>query len=153
MLKLAILCGGPSGERGVSLNSARSFLDHTYPLDVDLTVLYMDPKGSFYQLTPAQLYSNTPSDFDFKLAQTAVQLDEKSLLSILNKMDLVFPLIHGIYGEDGELQDFLEKHQIPFVGSPSEVCRRGFNKYRAQEFLKKKQFSNSPLFAHPIERG
>ncbi len=144
MLKLAILCGGPSGERGVSLNSARSFLDHTYPLDVDLTVLYMDPKGSYCQLTPSQLYSNTPSDFDFKLAQTAVQLDEKSLIAILKKMDLVFPLIHGIYGEDGTLQSFLEKHAIPFVGSPSEVCRKGFNKYRAQEFLKKNDFPTLP---------
>jgi len=144
MLKLAILCGGPSGERGVSLNSARSFLDHTSLLDVELTVLYVDPKGIYYKLTPAQLYSNTPSDFDFKLSQTSVQLTEASLISLLCKMDLVFPLIHGAYGEDGSLQAFFESHRIPFVGSSSEVCRQGFNKYRAQEILKKNGFSTAP---------
>ena len=57
---------------------------------------------------------------------------------------MVFPLIHGIYGEDGTLQSFFEKHAIPFVGSPSDVCRRGFNKYRAQEFLKKNNFPTLP---------
>src|SRR3990167_10739148 len=97
MLNLAIICGGPSGERGISLNSARSFLDHVEPLDVQLTVLYVDLQLKFYHLSAGQLYSNTPSDFDFKLGEC---LEEGQLVRLLTGMDLVFPLIHGVFGED-----------------------------------------------------
>src|SRR6185437_15842759 len=100
MLKIAIICGGPSKERGISLNSARSVLDHTSELGIELIVLYINPKGQYYQITPAQLYSNTPSDFDFKLANNSVHLNEASLIKLLQSVDLVFPLVHGIYGED-----------------------------------------------------
>jgi D-alanine--D-alanine ligase len=147
MLKLAIICGGPSLERGISLNSARSFLDHTSLFEIELTVLYMNSKSQYYLITPSQLYSNTPSDFDFKLAQTSTFLDETALINILKKVDLVFPIIHGTYGEDGTLQKLLESHHIPFVGSPSDVCHKSFNKYQARAQLKKHNFETLP-FAH-----
>jgi len=144
MLNLAILCGGPSLERGISLNSARSFLDHTYPLDIHLTVIYIDPKKRFFKLTPGQLYSNTPSDFDFKLSKES-QLTEAQLIALLKEMDLTFPVIHGAYGEDGELQKFFEKNHIPFVGSPSDVCHTIFNKYEARKFLESIHFPALPF--------
>lgn len=147
MLKLAIICGGPSLERGISLNSARSFLDHSSQFDIELTVLYLNPKGKYYQITPSQLYSNTPSDFDFKLAQTSRFLDDADLIKLLKNVDLVFPIIHGSYGEDGTLQKFLESHNIPFVGSPSTVCHNIFNKYLARAQLEKHHFPTLP-FAH-----
>lgn len=144
MLKLAIICGGPSRERGISLNSARSFLDHTSLFEMELTVLYVNSKGQYYLITPSQLYSNTPSDFDFKLAQTSTFLDETALIAILKSIDLVFPIIHGSYGEDGTLQKLLESHNIPFVGSSSEVCHGIFNKYQARALLKKHHFDTLP---------
>jgi len=145
MIHLALICGGPSGERGISLNSARSFLDHVGSLDLQLTVLYVNPKGLYYVLTSGQLYSNTPADFDFKLSRNARFLEEKDLLLLLRSMDLVFPLIHGAYGEDGALQEFLEEHKIPYVGSSSEVCRFVFNKYRAAQFLQSRGFPILPF--------
>ncbi|MES2272601.1 MAG: hypothetical protein V4487_00215, partial [Chlamydiota bacterium] len=147
MLNIAIICGGPSRERGISLNSARSFLDHTSSLDLCLTVFYVNPKGAYYQLTPGQLYSNTPSDFDFKLAQNATPLNETSLIARLLGVDLVFPLIHGTYGEDGALQQFLETHRIPFVGASSRVCRTIFNKYLARKMLMENGFQTLPSMA------
>ena len=144
MFKLAIICGGPSLERGISLNSARSFLDHTSPLGIDLIPLYVDQKLEYYRLTKSQLYSNTPSDFDFKLKQIAVPLNEIELVALLKEVDLVFPLIHGVYGEDGTLQAFLEKHSIPFVGSSSAVCQEIFDKQKARERMQKSGFSTLP---------
>jgi len=144
MFKLAIICGGPSLERGISLNSARSFLDHTGPLGIDLIPLYVDQKLEYYRLTKSQLYSNTPSDFDFKLKQVAVPLSEPELIALLKEVDLVFPIIHGAYGEDGTLQAFLERHGIPFVGSSSAVCQEIFDKQKARERMRKKGFSTLP---------
>jgi D-alanine--D-alanine ligase len=142
-MKIAIICGGPSEERGVSLNSARSFLDHTSSLRIEIIPFYMNIKGDFYQLTKGQLYSNTPSDFDFKLKEISFLLSEKAFIERLEEVDLVFPIIHGTYGEDGKIQDLLEKNQIPFIGSSSAVCRSVFDKYEARKILEKKGY---PVF-------
>ena len=138
-MHLAIMCGGPSKERGISLNSARSLMDHCQ--DFDLTILYVDCQKRFYHLKERQLYSNTPSDFDFKLEDP---LSESALTTILETVDCVFPAIHGAFGEDGALQDFLETLKIPFVGSSSTACRKMFYKHQASLVLKENGFSFCP---------
>ena len=142
MLKIGIICGGPSRERGISLNSARSLLDHTSFLEIESAVLYVNPQGLYFLLTPGQLYSNTPSDFDFKLG--SAPLDEPALLAFLRSQDLIFPTIHGAYGEDGVLQEFLERHKIPYVGSGSRACRTLFNKGSAHRFFTEHGFASLP---------
>jgi D-alanine-D-alanine ligase len=42
--------------------------------------------------------------------------------------DVVFPVLHGTFGESGELQEILEQRKIPFVGSGSKASRLGMNK-------------------------
>lgn len=50
-------------------------------------------------------------------------------LSALDKpCDVVFPVLHGEWGEDGQLQEILENRHIPFVGSGSHASRLGMNK-------------------------
>lgn len=143
-LKIAVLCGGPSKERGISLNSARSVLDHLSGEKVEITPFYVDPSLNFYELSRPQIYSNTPSDFDFKLRETSKRLGEDELLARLREFDLVFPAIHGAFGEDGHLQELLEDYGIPFVGSPSLCCRKMFNKNRASFLLEKAGFHTLP---------
>ncbi|MDF2576518.1 MAG: ddlA [Chlamydiales bacterium] len=138
--KIALICGGPSLERGISLNSARSLLDHIADHSIEVIPLYVDQYKNFYLLSASQLYSNTPSDFDFKLAQTGKKLDESSIIENLKKADLVFPAIHGEFGETGELQLFLEKHNIPYIGCSSDVCKTMFNKYEAIQNLEKNKY-------------
>jgi len=70
-LRVGIVCGGPSAERGVSLNSARSVLDHIQGEDLIVSCYYIDSAMNAFAISPAQLYSNTPSDFDFKLESLA----------------------------------------------------------------------------------
>jgi D-alanine--D-alanine ligase len=144
MLDIAVICGGISEERGISLNSARSFLDHTCLFNIQLTMIYVNPEGEYYRLTPSQLYSNTPSDFDFKLARIAQKLEKHHLVSLLKQVDLAFPLIHGVFGEDGTLQAFLEEHHIPYVGSCSATCKRIFNKYTMHTYLQSHGFPSLP---------
>ncbi len=133
--RLAVLCGGPSQERGISLNSARSLLDHLSPQGLEITAIYVDLQLNFFALSSAQLYSNTPADFDFKLKQLAEPLSREELRRRLQAVDLVFPAIHGSFGEDGELQSLLESWQIPFVGSSAKACRAMYFKDRATQAL------------------
>lgn len=139
MLKVALLCGGPSLERGISLNSARSVLDHLGS-DVEIIPIYFDHKKNAYEISRSQLYSNTPSDFDFKLAETGKPLNKKMLIKRLKEMDICFPVIHGAFGEDGELQAFLEKNKIPFVGSSSQACKLAFDKHDANKYIAQQDF-------------
>ena len=135
-ISVAILCGGPSLERGISLNSARSVMDHLGSLGVDIVPIYFNEKKQAYKISRGQLYSNTPSDFDFKLKKTGKELSTQSLVKVLKSVSIVFPCIHGTYGEDGEIQQFLEKHKIPFVGSDSKSCKGAFDKFRANEYIR-----------------
>ncbi len=142
--RIAVICGGPSMERGISLNSARSLLDHLNGAGIEIVPVYVDIEKNFYLLSIAQLYCNTPSDFDFKLSNHATRLDLSRLLAELNGCDIVFPCIHGEYGEDGELQMLLEKHNIPFIGSSSAACTAMFNKYDASIKLAEFGFDTLP---------
>lgn len=141
--KLAIICGGPSLERGISLNSARSVMDHLWHLDIQ--IFYVSPSLRYYALSPNQLYSNTPEDFDFKIHQTGAHYTQEALVEKLKQYDIVLPLIHGEYGEDGQLQAFLETYEIPYMGSSQKACQAMFFKDLAQKTLHEFGYSTLPM--------
>ncbi|KAL0310042.1 UNVERIFIED_CONTAM: D-alanine--D-alanine ligase [Sesamum radiatum] len=130
ILRVGIVCGGPSPERGISLNSARSVLDHIQGDDLHVSCYYIDCNFKAYAISNAQVYSNTPADFDFKLESLAKGFKSLSdfVEHLATSVDIVFPVIHGRFGEDGGIQELLEKSNIPFVGTPSNECRKAFDK-------------------------
>lgn len=144
-MKVAVLCGGPSLERGISLNSARSFCDHIDFLNLEVIVIYFDPDCRAYLISKEHLYSNTPSDFDFKLNEIGQFLDRQHWIAQLKKAAITFPLIHGEFGEGGMLQALLEEEGIAFVGSKKEACHLCFDKARARGALQKWGYS-TPAF-------
>ena len=143
-MKIALICGGPSLERGISLNSARSVLDHLDSDAIKIVPFYLDTKKNAYSISREQLYSNTPSDFDFKLRQAASALSQNQFIRALKDTGIVFPVMHGPFGEDGGIQRFLESHRIPFVGSDSAACKKAFDKYSSNEYIKEKGFFSLP---------
>lgn len=143
-VRVGVICGGPSRERGISLNSARSVMEHLLGIGVEVIPFYVDHHERWYQLSPAQLYSNTPSDFDFKLQTVATPLDEATVERALRALDAVFPLIHGHYGEDGTLPAKLAAWGIPFVGSTATTCATMYDKSVAQQQLQQAGFATLP---------
>ncbi len=143
-MKIALICGGPSPERGISLNSARSVMDHLSSNKIEIIPFYLDLHRRPYKISTAQLYSNTPSDFDFKLSQTATPLNQAAFIRELKKTSIVFPAIHGTYGEDGGLQRFLERHNIPYIGSNATACANIFDKFRAHKIIHDLGFFTMP---------
>ena len=143
-LKIAILCGGPSLERGISLNSARSVCDHLQSDEIEVLPIYFDHYKNAYEISRGQLYSNTPSDFDFKLQNASKPLSESAFHKLLKSVDLAFPVMHGAFGEDGEIQRVLTKHGIPFIGSDKEACYNCFDKHRSNEIIDANNFFTLP---------
>ncbi len=142
--KIGLICGGPSLERGISLNSARSVLGYLDGDGIEIVPFYLDQQKKAYAISKAQLYSNTPSDFDFKLKQTAKALNQKEFIRQLKQTDIVFPAMHGQYGEDGGIQRLLEQHKIPYVGSSADTCRAVFDKYNSNQAIRKAGFFALP---------
>ncbi|XP_068641876.1 uncharacterized protein [Aristolochia californica] len=147
-LRVGIICGGPSAERGISLNSARSVLDHIEGFDLNVFCYYIDCNLNAYAISSAQLYSNTPADFDFKLESLAQGFESLSefVEHLATSVDIVFPVIHGRFGEDGGIQELLEKANVPFVGTRSKECQQAFDKYDASVELRKQGFVTVPSF-------
>lgn len=146
ILRVGVICGGPSAERGISLNSARSVLDHIQGDDLQISCYYIDYNLNAYAISSAQMYSNTPADFDFKLDSLAQGFESLSEFAhhLAATVDIVFPVIHGRFGEDGGIQELLEKFDIPFVGTQSRECRKAFDKYDASLELERQGFVTVP---------
>lgn len=142
--QLVIICGGPSQERGISLNSARSLYDNLAGDKYEISLLYVNPDLRFFKITEAQIYSNTPLDFDYKLQHSSQELTKPELMDFLKKVDLVFPAIHGKFGEDGQLQSILEEAGVNYVGSGPDACLNTANKRFCQDILKKNGFYTLP---------
>ncbi|XP_010921077.1 uncharacterized protein [Elaeis guineensis] len=147
-LRVGLVCGGPSAERGISLNSARSVLDHIQGEDLHVSCYYIDCDLNAYAISPAQLYSNTPADFDFKLESLAQGFQSLSDFAahLAVSVDIVFPVIHGRFGEDGGIQELFEKANVPFVGTSSYECCQAFDKYNASLELSNQGFVTVPSF-------
>ncbi len=56
-----------------------------------------------------------------------------NLSALDHPADVIFPVLHGRFGESGELQEILEKRNLPFVGSGSRALRLGMDKVAAKE--------------------
>ncbi|KAJ7451573.1 D-alanyl-alanine synthetase A [Mycena latifolia] len=103
--RVLILAGGRSGEHEVSLTSARSLL----------SAMQKSPHLSAKAVVSA-LADSTPRHGGELTLENAVQPGD---------YDIVFPLMHGPFGEDGTVQGMLELAGIPYVGSgvlASAVC-------------------------------
>ncbi|CAI5928980.1 unnamed protein product, partial [Closterium sp. NIES-64] len=147
-LRVAVICGGPSEERGISLNSARSVVDHLEARDVEIKTYYVDPFSRVFAIPTTQMYSNTPADFDFKLRSMAPPFPSLPAFAahLSEAVDIVFPVIHGKFGEDGGIQALLEQHGIPFVGTSSAAARNAFDKYACAQHMKRCGFPTLPSF-------
>ncbi|GAV82576.1 Dala_Dala_lig_N domain-containing protein [Cephalotus follicularis] len=92
-----------------------------------------------------QFYSNT---------RVILILNCKALSSSLSEfaeqlapsVDIVFPVIHDRFSEDGGFQELLEKYNVPFVGIGSRECQQAFDKYIASLELSKQGFVIVPSF-------
>lgn len=135
---VGVLCGGPSPERGISLNSARSALDH---LQDDLVVVhpyYVDVGLDAYRISQAQMYCNTPSDFDFKLQDSGQRFQnlQEFAQHLQEEMDVVLPALHGVWGEDGGVQKLLEDAGVPFIGTGAAEAEAAFDKVRSSTTMR-----------------
>jgi D-alanine-D-alanine ligase len=115
MQTILILCGGESGEHEVSLQSANS-IARFIPVDRYRAILVgIDKNGQW--VTGDPLFKNADDPSRIALADDLEPAVLAGRLINGEKIDAVFPIIHGTHGEDGALQGLLQMHHLPYVGS------------------------------------
>jgi D-alanine-D-alanine ligase len=104
-LRVALLAGGRSSEHDISLASARSVLEALEPDRYDVTEIGIERDGR-WELGAGET-----------TAETLPVPYEGGPLERLGRVDVVFPILHGPFGEDGTVQGLLELAGIPYVGA------------------------------------
>lgn len=107
--KLLVLCGGQSSEHIISRMSCTSVLNNLNKEKYDLTLVGIDLDGSWYYLDTNQ--SDLASD---TWLENSKLVDD--VYGLLKGQDVAFPVLHGLYGEDGTIQGLFELAKVPYVG-------------------------------------
>ena len=105
--KLGVVFGGMSNEHDVSVISASSVVRYLDKNKYEILLVYIDKDGCWY-------YSDELSDvinFDLKCYQKV-----ENICDFLKQFEVIFPVLHGKYGEDGTIQGLFEMLGISYVG-------------------------------------
>jgi D-alanine-D-alanine ligase len=119
--RVAIICGGQSSEHPISCISARGVLSAIDKNKFEPVLMGITEKGAWVELHDASEFVTGSDGLPYVPENApAIRADIAGFSSANGRslsIDLVFPLLHGAYGEDGTVQGFLEMAGIPYVGS------------------------------------
>lgn len=117
-IRVGVIFGGRSGEHEVSLNSARSVMRALNPEKYEVVQIGITPQGQWLTGEAMQALTAGPSDATSQsLVQSGSSETQISQLAASNAIDVIFPVLHGTYGEDGTVQGLLELADVPYVGA------------------------------------
>lgn len=123
--RVAVIFGGKSAEHEISLMSAKNVVNALDPNKYEAILIGIDAKGNWKYLKEAQTLLNSGKLTKFTSEQkntkeiSVIPGKETSSLSMDGQsitVDVVFPVLHGPFGEDGTIQGMLKLLNIPYVG-------------------------------------
>jgi D-alanine-D-alanine ligase len=157
-IRVGIVFGGRSGEHEISLRSARSVMEaidkekyEVVPIGVSKEGQWLvggDPmKALAAKVDPrllkapesAQPEDRPPPSGVESQALTVVADEEAAVVpraSLLSELDVIFPVLHGPYGEDGTVQGLLELAGLPYVGAGVTGSALGMDKIIFKDVMK-----------------
>lgn len=121
MLKLAVLFGGKSTEHNISIVSGTNVIASLNKDKYEIYPIYIDREGTFYKYTK-KVCDIKPLAVDDEIKELE-KID--SITAYLADIDVVFPVLHGLYGEDGTIEGLLEVLGKKYVGCgvlSSAIC-------------------------------
>jgi D-alanine-D-alanine ligase len=142
-IRVGVIFGGRSGEHEVSLRSARAVIDAIDRTKYEVVPIAITKEGNWLapakaaEMLPAETARSLPSARKSENRNDVAiigdpsrgglyKLDSNS--EVTETLDVVFPVLHGTYGEDGTIQGLLEMAAIPFVGCGTLASACGMDK-------------------------
>lgn len=142
MKKICVLFGGMSPEHDISQISATSVLNNLDKSKYDISVIGITKQGEWYLYTGD--YENIKSgewEKDTQNKKKAIISPDASDKAILVfegdkvskiHIDVIFPVLHGEYGEDGTVQGLFELSCVPYVGMGVMASANGMDKFMSK---------------------
>lgn len=122
MIKLGVIYGGISTEHNVSEMSAKSVIENLDREKYEIHEIYINKYGKWFE-NNEQIYN---------------------LVWTLKELDVVFPVLHGLGGEDGTIQGLLEMLKVPYVGCGVLASSIGMDKVYTKIIFEKAGISQVP---------
>jgi D-alanine-D-alanine ligase len=116
-LRVAVLAGGRSSEHDISLASARSVMDTLDPSRYDVVGITIGRDGRWALHSGDQHVLGTVPVTEVSPAETLPVPAAAGTLAALGAVDVVLPILHGPFGEDGTVQGLLELMDVPYIGA------------------------------------
>ncbi|MBN2256510.1 MAG: D-alanine--D-alanine ligase [Anaerolineaceae bacterium] len=147
-LRLGVIFGGRSGEHEVSLMSARSVLSVLDPAKYEVSQIGITHEGAWFtglnlidwmektdRQNPISSATILPDPGNTGLF-VIEPCDQAAKISLMTSLDVVFPVLHGSFGEDGTLQGLLELANIAYVGAGVLASSVGMDKALFKEVMR-----------------
>jgi len=134
--RVAVLFGGRSHEKEISLESGRNIVYKLSPHEYDVLPVFVNKNLDLYTISQPLLVRNSTAEIEGMLTQE-MRMYWGDLPSVA---DFVFIGLHGGEGENGTVQGMLEMLEIPYNGSSVFTSSLCMNKYNTNRFLAYKQF-------------
>ena len=115
-IKLGVVYGGISTEHEVSIKSAKSVIENLNKDKYEIFEIYIEKNGNWVNSKKEPL---------------------ENISQFLKNLDVVFPVLHGIGGEDGSIQGFLEMLGVPYVGAGILSSANGMDKVYSKIIFEK----------------
>lgn len=168
-LRVGLLFGGRSGEHEISLRSALTVMssmdpdryevvpigiarDGRWRLRIDAISLLKESAPKLHALGHGGIPVSLPPYPDGRSLQVGQSTDAKRRKhwhrnGALNRLDLIFPVLHGTFGEDGTVQGLLELAGIPYVGAGVLGSAIGMDKDIQKKLLRESGIRVVPYFS------
>jgi D-alanine-D-alanine ligase len=136
---VGVLFGGKSTEHQISVISARNVYKNINRAEFEPVLMYIDPEGRWFKIREEQFFSDEiiPTEFE----GLCIDMQAKPISFIIKKEnrrflpDVIFPVLHGKNGEDGNMQGFLNILNIPFVGPDMFASAAAMDKEMAKKLF------------------
>ncbi len=131
-MRVAVLLGGATSEREISLESGRNVVYKLVPDRYEAVPIFVDDAMNLFAISQAVLVRNATAEI-----KNLVKPQDRILWSDLPRVaDFVFIALHGGLGENGAVQGALEMLGVPYNGSSVLASALCMDKYKANEFLR-----------------
>lgn len=163
-LRVGVVFGGRSGEHEVSLNSARNVMDaltlaghRVTPIGItkegrwltegDPLACLADKSGEMLPASGAEDAGTQPGDVETSERETWALLPHAAAQKPLPAIDVLFPVLHGTYGEDGTIQGLFEMANLPYVGCGVLASAAAMDKIVAKQLFEQVGLRQMPYTA------
>ena len=135
-IKLGLIFGGMSTENEVSVMSANSILKNLDKSKYDIFPIYISKSGEWYQYDDLENIEISEDMHHMKKIE--------NIMKNLQNLDVLFPVLHGLYGEDGTIQGLFEILKKPYVGCGVLASSVGMDKAYTKVIFDKANICQAP---------